>query len=69
MEIKEDDEPTRPEISVHVLSGIATPHTLRITGLIDRRRLHILIDSGSTQFCELQSGQKAEMSTGNNFSI
>ena len=37
VEIKEDDEPTRPEISLHALSGIATPHTMRVTGLIDGR--------------------------------
>ena len=48
MEIKEDDEPTRLEISLHALSGIATPYTMRVTGLIDGRQLHILIDNGST---------------------
>ena len=48
VEIKEDDEPTCPEISLHALSGIAIPHTMRVTGLIDGTRLHILIDSRST---------------------
>ena len=45
---EEEESATTPEISLHALSGIATPQTIRATGLIKERRLHILIDSGST---------------------
>ena len=44
---EEEESATTPEISLHALSGIATPQTMRVTGLIKGRRLHILIDSGS----------------------
>ena len=44
----EEEEPATTEISLHALFGIATPQTMRVTGLIKGRRLHILIDSGST---------------------
>ena len=37
-----------PEISLHALTGIATPNTKRVTRLINGKRLHILIDSEST---------------------
>lgn len=37
-----------PEISLHALTGIATPNTKRVTGLINGKRLHILINSEST---------------------
>ncbi len=36
------------EISLHALSGVSTPQTMRVVGSIDGRKLHILIDSGST---------------------
>ena len=36
------------EISLHALSGVSKPRTMRVTGLIRGRKLHILIDSGST---------------------
>jgi hypothetical protein len=32
-----------PEISLHALTGIATPNTKRVTGLVNGKRLHILI--------------------------
>ena len=45
---EEEESATTPEISLHALSGIAIPQTMRVTGLIKGRRLLILIDSGST---------------------
>lgn len=42
------DKSLTPEISLHDLIGIATPSTMRVTRLVNGKRLHILIDSGST---------------------
>ena len=36
------------EILLHALSSVSMPRTMRVTGLIRVKRLHILIDSGST---------------------
>ena len=47
-EIMEDKEKIQPEISLHALSSISTPQTMRVLGSIHGRKLHILIDSGST---------------------
>lgn len=47
--LKEDEGHLQvPEISLHALSGVTTPKTMRVTGVIHGRKLHILIDSGST---------------------
>ena len=44
----EEKSATTLKISLHALSGIATPQTVRVTGLIKGRCLHIFIDSEST---------------------
>ena len=36
------------EISLHALSSVTTPKSMRVTGVIHGRKLHILIDSGNT---------------------
>ena len=38
-----------PKISLHALFGVATRRTMQVTGVIQGRQLHILIDSGSIQ--------------------
>lgn len=37
-----------PEISLHAIYGARMPQTMRVRGRIDRQRITILIDSGST---------------------
>ena len=37
---EEEESATTLEILLHALSGIATPQTMRLTGLIKGRRLH-----------------------------
>ena len=44
----EEESATTSKISLHALSSIATPQTMRVTGLIKGRRLQILIDNEST---------------------
>ena len=46
VEYEEEDIPA--EISLHAYSGTAAPKTLRVDGLIKKKCVHILIDSGST---------------------
>jgi hypothetical protein len=41
-------EETTPTISCHALVGISTPQTLNIEGYIKKKKVTILIDSGST---------------------
>jgi hypothetical protein len=41
-------EPEEPVISLHALSGISSPQTLKIKGYIKHRSVMVLIDSGST---------------------
>jgi hypothetical protein len=41
-------EPVEPVISLHALSGISAPQTLKIKGYIKHRLVVVLIDSGST---------------------
>ena len=50
VELDPESEPPHavPEISLHALSGVSTPRTMLVTGLVRGRQLHILIDSGST---------------------
>lgn len=36
------------EISVHALSGNVTPNTIKLKGLLKKRKLSVLVDSGST---------------------
>ncbi|XP_058740833.1 uncharacterized protein LOC131613154 [Vicia villosa] len=44
-----------PQLSLQALTGIANYHTMRVTGLHDKRLLHILLDSGSTHnFLDLE---------------
>uniref|UniRef100_A0A2N9H8H7 RNA-directed DNA polymerase n=1 Tax=Fagus sylvatica TaxID=28930 RepID=A0A2N9H8H7_FAGSY len=38
----------QPEISLHALTGADTPDTMRVSGWVHGKKLHILIDSGST---------------------
>ena len=45
---KEEECEAIPEISLHALSDISTPQTMRVVGTVHGRRLHVLIDSGST---------------------
>lgn len=53
-----------PKILLHALSGVSTPRTMRVTGLICGRRLHILIDSGSTHnFVSLKFAKRMGCST------
>ena len=37
-----------PTISCHALAGISTPQTLKIEGYIKKKKVTVLIDSGST---------------------
>jgi hypothetical protein len=37
-----------PTISCHALAGISTPQTLKIEGYIKKKKVIVLIDSGST---------------------
>jgi hypothetical protein len=41
-------EETTPTISCHALVGISTPQTLKIEGYIKKKKVTVLIDSGST---------------------
>jgi hypothetical protein len=41
-------EDTTPTISCHALAGINTPQTLKIQGYIKKKKVTMLIDSGST---------------------
>jgi hypothetical protein len=41
-------EPEEPIISLHSLSGISAPHTMKLKGYIKHRWVVVLIDSGST---------------------
>ncbi|XP_058754567.1 uncharacterized protein LOC131627728 [Vicia villosa] len=44
-----------PQLSFHSLTGIANFHTMRVTGLHDKKMLHILLDSGNTHnFLDLE---------------
>ena len=48
-----------PQISVHVLTGMANFKTMRVTGYHKKRPLHILVDSGSTHnFLDIQVAKK-----------
>ena len=42
------EEISPPEISLHALTGISTPNTMRVCGTTNGKQVHILIDSGST---------------------
>ncbi|MCH88177.1 hypothetical protein A2U01_0009060, partial [Trifolium medium] len=43
------------QLSLQALTGVANYHTMRVTGLHDKRLLHILLDSGSTHnFLDLE---------------
>ncbi|MCI32085.1 hypothetical protein A2U01_0053297, partial [Trifolium medium] len=43
------------QLSLQALSGISNYHTMRVTGLHDKKLLHILLDSGSTHnFLDLE---------------
>jgi hypothetical protein len=44
----EDDELEIPEISLHAISGVQTPQTMRIAGTIRKARVILLADTGST---------------------
>ena len=46
--VQGEEEQSTLEISLHALSGVNTPQMMRVTGMIHGRKLHILIDSGST---------------------
>ncbi|KAL4184690.1 hypothetical protein AMTRI_Chr10g2390 [Amborella trichopoda] len=48
MENDEDDSIATPAISLHAISGIRAPETMRVTGHLGRVDATILIDSGST---------------------
>lgn len=43
-----EEEEVPPQISLHAYSGSVAPKTLRVDGLIKKRVVHILIDTGST---------------------
>jgi hypothetical protein len=43
-----DLEETTPTISCHALADISTPQTLKIQGYIKKKKVTVLIDSGST---------------------
>ena len=43
-----DEAIVPPKILLHALLEVSTPQTMRVVGSIDGRKLHILIDSGST---------------------
>jgi hypothetical protein len=43
-----DIEETTPTISFHALDDISTPQILEIQGYIKKKKVKILIDSGST---------------------
>lgn len=51
-----------PEISLHVISGMVTPQTMRARGNLGRNSVMVLIDSGSTHnFIDQQMAKKAGM--------
>nr|POE82991.1 hypothetical protein CFP56_14267 [Quercus suber] len=53
-----------PKISLHALSGVSTPQTMPVIGLIRGRRLYILIDNGSTHnFVSLKFAKQMGCST------
>ncbi|MCH92590.1 gypsy/Ty-3 retroelement polyprotein, partial [Trifolium medium] len=48
-----------PQLSLQALTGVANYHTMRVTGLHDKKLLHILLDSGSTHnFLDLEMAKK-----------
>ena len=66
VELDPESEPPHavPEISLHALSGVSTPRTMLVTGLVRGRQLHILIDSGSTHnFVSLKFAKRLACST------
>jgi hypothetical protein len=46
-EAEEEEEFEIPEISLHAISGVPTPQTMRISGTIQEARVILLADSGS----------------------
>lgn len=47
-ECAEDFNDSTPIISLNALDGIATFHCMRVVGQLGKKKLHILIDNGST---------------------
>ncbi len=47
-EAGDEDEFEIPEISLHAISGVPNPQTMRISGMIKEARVILLADTGST---------------------
>jgi len=45
-----EEEEMSPTISCNALAGITTPQTLKIEGLMKKKKVTVLIDSGSTHY-------------------
>lgn len=59
--VNEPTEDDNPLISIHAISGSTKKRfsTIRVTGRVGRKALHILIDSGSTHnFLDIQLAKK-----------
>ena len=59
--VEEEEEEVNPHISVHAINGIVSKgyKTMRVTGHVNKRDLHILIDSGSTHnFLDVEMAKK-----------
>lgn len=51
--------PTELQLSINAISGLVTYQTMRVSGLYNKKLLHILIDSGSTHnFLDLELAKK-----------
>ena len=58
---EKEEEEVKPHISVHAINGIVSKgyKTMRVTGHVNKRDLHILIDSGSTHnFLDVEVAKK-----------
>lgn len=48
-----------PQLSLNTMAGLSNYHTMRVTGMYDRKLLQILLDSGSTHnFLDLEMAKK-----------
>jgi hypothetical protein len=61
--VEEEEEFEIPEISLHAISGVPTPQTMRISGTIQGGRVILLADSASAQFSQYPIGGKVGPST------
>ncbi|VYS48159.1 unnamed protein product [Arabidopsis thaliana] len=61
-----DEIETAPEITLHALTGLDTPTTLRLRAGIGSRHVLALVDSGSTHnFISVKAAQKLRLHKNN----